>query len=211
VIDVLEPDAIGVAAAGERYEAGHEQALVVPSLDQAVDRLAVGPDGGNHHFAVLVDQRPGLGGWLSSPLDGETERLPCVIYPKGDVLDSVPVLVDVRCDVAVWPQSGGENQSDLVLLQHVTGAVPRPGLGAAVGEDLVPEDAAIEVGRLLGVTDVKLDEICPVDGKGVRDLLRCRKCRGAHGFSSQKAAFYRGKLANRTPEGTPRPQAHDAT
>ncbi len=54
----------------------------------------------------------------------------------------------------------GQDKRDLVLPNHVAGALSHPGFGSAVGHRLKTERALIKMRRLLGVTDVKFDVIC---------------------------------------------------
>jgi hypothetical protein len=74
---------------------------------------------------------------------------------------------DVLGDLAIGAQRGGEDEPDLLLLEHVAGAVPRPRLRSAVGDELVAEGSLVVVRCLLRVADPELDEIRPVDRKGV--------------------------------------------
>jgi hypothetical protein len=55
----------------------------------------------------------------------------------------------------------GQNKRDLVLPDDVTGALSHPGFRSAVSHRLKTERALIKMRRLLSVTDVKLDVICP--------------------------------------------------
>ena len=49
----------------------------------------------------------------------------------------------------------GQDKRDLVLPDHVAGALSHPGLGSAIGQRLKTERALIKMRRLLGVADVK--------------------------------------------------------
>ena len=53
----------------------------------------------------------------------------------------------------------GQDKRDLVLPDHVAGALSHAGFGSAIGHGLKTERALIKMRRLLGVTDVKLDVI----------------------------------------------------
>jgi hypothetical protein len=55
----------------------------------------------------------------------------------------------------------GQDKRDLVLSDRVTGAISHAGFGSAIGHRLKTERALIKMRRLLGVTDIKLDVICP--------------------------------------------------
>src|SRR5262245_13611853 len=54
----------------------------------------------------------------------------------------------------------GQDKRDLILPDHVAGALAHAGLRSAVGYRLKTERALIKMRRLLGVADVKLDVIC---------------------------------------------------
>jgi hypothetical protein len=55
----------------------------------------------------------------------------------------------------------GQNKRNLVLPNHVAGALSDPGFRSAVSHRLKTERALIKMRRLLGVAHVKLDVICP--------------------------------------------------
>src|SRR5262249_35020452 len=55
----------------------------------------------------------------------------------------------------------GQNKPDLVLLDHITGALSHSGLRSAVRDGLKTERALVKMRCLLGVADVKFDVICP--------------------------------------------------
>src|SRR5262245_25440974 len=59
------------------------------------------------------------------------------------------------------PKRCGQNKRDLVLPNHIAGALPHTGFGSAIGDRLKTERALIKMRRLLGITDVKLDVIGP--------------------------------------------------
>src|SRR6266496_3485673 len=59
------------------------------------------------------------------------------------------------------PNRRRQNKRDLVLSNHITGALPHTGFRSAVRHRLKTERALIKMRRLLGVTDVKLDVIRP--------------------------------------------------
>src|SRR5437868_11815581 len=183
MVDVHEADALRLTATRERHEAGHELSLVVSALDEAMNRFAVGANARDHHFALLVHQRFGLGDGLRAALDGETESFSGIVHPKRDVLHAIAVFVDVRRDVTVRPERSRQDQPDFALGQYVAGTVACSGFRSTIRDDPVAEDAAVKLRRLLGITDIELYKIRSVDRKGVSDLFRCRKCRGSHDFS----------------------------
>src|SRR3954471_13692750 len=55
----------------------------------------------------------------------------------------------------------GQDKRDLVLPDCVAGALSYAGLRSAVGQRLKTERTLIKMRRLLGVTDIKFDVICP--------------------------------------------------
>src|SRR6185295_12907932 len=71
------------------------------------------------------------------------------------------MLMDVIGSRMSCSQRCGQNKRDLVLPNHVAGALSHTGFRSAVGHRLKTERALIKMRRLLGVTDVKLDVICP--------------------------------------------------
>ena len=191
MVDVFKSDTVGVAATGERNESGHEHAPIIPALDQAVDRFAVGANSRDHHFAAFVGQRLWLVCRLSTTLDRQLERRARIIDPESDVLHAVAVFVDVSGNLAVGSQRRRQNDSDFILHYDVAGAIPRARLRPPVSYDFVPKNLSVELRGLLCVTDVKLDEIRSVDREGIGNLLRCRKCRGSHDFSGSTRCWYR--------------------
>ena len=58
------------------------------------------------------------------------------------------------------PNRRGQNKRDLVLPNHIAGALSHAGFRSAVGYRLKTERALVKMRRLLGVADVKLDVIC---------------------------------------------------
>src|SRR4029077_7760463 len=58
------------------------------------------------------------------------------------------------------PNRCGQDERDLVLPDHVAGAVSHPGFRSTVRRRLKTKRALVKMRRLLGVTDVKLDVIC---------------------------------------------------
>jgi hypothetical protein len=81
-------------------------------------------------------------------------------------------------------QGGGEEQSNLVLLQEIAGSITGSGLGAAVCQELEPECCTIVVAGLLGVADIELDEVGPIDREGVGGLCLGGSGTGLHGASA---------------------------
>ena len=57
----------------------------------------------------------------------------------------------------------GQNERDLVLPDHVAGALSHAGFRPAVGHRLETERALIKMRRLLRITDVKFNVICALE------------------------------------------------
>ena len=152
---------------GHGYEPGQEDAAVVAALDEGVDGVAVGGDGGDAHFAVLVAEGLGLADAARAAAGGLAPGGFGVVHPQRDVADAVAVQADVLGDRVVGLQRRGEHEADLVLHQDVGGAVARAGLGSAIGGQAEAERGAVEVRGLARVADVELDVIGAVQRQEV--------------------------------------------
>src|SRR5262249_32945706 len=82
-------------------------------------------------------------------------------------------------DRVIGLQRRGEDESDLVLHEHIAGPVARAGFGSAVGDELETEGGAVEVRRLARVAYVELEGIGAVErekillnGAGMLQRLR---------------------------------------
>jgi hypothetical protein len=167
VVNVLQSDRGGSIPGTHRLEARKECTPIVSPFDQAVDGVAIGVDGGDHHFALIIAKGGGLLYRLGPALDRDAECIPRVVHPECDIADPVPMQRYVRRRQVVRCERGRQHQANLVLLKQVAGAVPGAGLGAAIGHQLESERGPVVVARLLGVPHVELDEVGPVDGEGI--------------------------------------------
>src|SRR5437764_195061 len=64
-------------------------------------------------------------------------------------------------------QGSGQDEADLVLHEHVAGAVASAGFGAAIGGELEAEGGAVEMRGLTRVAYVKLDMIGAIQRKEI--------------------------------------------
>ncbi|MNY22783.1 hypothetical protein D3C86_1564220 [compost metagenome] len=158
VVDVLEADR-GAAEALAGLVAGQEDAGVVGALDEGVDGVAVGRHAGEHDAAVGVGALGGLhdagGATRNRLVVGEAG----VVDDDGDVLDAVPVRLDVLGDRMIGGEGRGQDEADLALLEHVARAIALARLGAGIGDRVEAEGLLVEVGGLLGVADVEFDVV----------------------------------------------------
>src|SRR5437867_867958 len=70
------------------------------------------------------------------------------------------MLMNMIGDWMFRPNRRGQNKRDLVLPNHITGAISHARFRSAIGHRLKTQRALVKMRRLLGVTDVKLDVIC---------------------------------------------------
>ena len=145
------------------HEAGRDTARVVAAVDERVDRVAVGGDRRQLDAAELVLDHVGLGDAARAALDGLTVGSGRVGDGQGDVLDAVAVLEHMLRDLVVAVESGGEDEADVALLDHVGRAVADAGLGPRVRGQVEAERVLVEVGGLLGVADPELEVIPALD------------------------------------------------
>src|SRR6266478_6166586 len=73
------------------------------------------------------------------------------------------MFMNVTGDRMTRPKRRRQNKRDLVLPDHITGAIPHAGFRSTIGQRLKTERALIKVGRLFGVTDMKFDVICALE------------------------------------------------
>src|SRR5947208_887595 len=66
----------------------------------------------------------------------------------------------------------GQDKRDLILPDHVAGALSHPGFRSAIGHGLKTERALIKMRRLLGVTHVKFNVISALKRQEI--FLHCR-------------------------------------
>ena len=73
------------------------------------------------------------------------------------------MLMNVLGDWMFRPNWRGQDKLDLILANDVAGAISHTGFRSTVGQRLKTERALIKMRRLFGVTDVKLDVVCPFE------------------------------------------------
>ncbi len=176
VVDELQAHRLGVVVALPGAVAGQEGAFIVVALHEDVHRLAVGVDAAAHHVTVLILLAHGLHEALRAALGGLLPGLLRIGHPQGDHLHAITVLADVLVDRALRVHWRGEHQADLVLLQHVAGAVLHARLQAGIGHALEAPRALVVVGALLGVAHVQFHVVRAQQGQEVlcigHDLLQ---------------------------------------
>src|SRR5687767_3059509 len=91
------------------------------------------------------------------------------------------MLAHVVGDRAVGTKGRCQNQPDLALRHQKRNTVPYACLGTAITDHLEAEGRLVIVRSLLGVADVELDVVSPVDRKDVVGLVLPWKRRGSHG------------------------------
>ena len=169
VVDRLEPDTcISSRLARHRGVTGLERARVVAPVDEGVDRVAVGGDGGELDRAELILEGARLEGPSGAALHGLPVRLGRIGHRERDVLDAVTVAAAVPRDVVVLAQRRRQHEADASLLEHVRGSVAYPGLRACVGSAGESQCLLVEVRGLLGVADPQLDVVPPVEWHEIR-------------------------------------------
>src|SRR5438046_485750 len=73
------------------------------------------------------------------------------------------MLMNMLGDWMLRPNWRGQDKRDLILANDVAGAISHTGFRSTVGHRLKTQRALIKMRRLLGVTDIKLDVICPFE------------------------------------------------
>src|SRR5262249_30064524 len=84
-----------------------------------------------------------------------------ILHFQRDRFHAVAMLKNVIGNYMFRAKRCGQNKRDLILPDYIAGALSHAGFGSAIGHRLKTERALIKMRRLLGVTDVKLDVICP--------------------------------------------------
>jgi len=124
--------------------------------------------------AVRGDRRPldpaevVLGPVRLADSTGSTlNRLPIGVRRVGHcqrrVLHTVAVGTREAGDLAVRAETARQDEANVVLLEDVRGAVPNTGFRPCVRGFRETEGVLVEEGGLLGIADVKLEVIPPVD------------------------------------------------
>src|SRR5215207_11565240 len=108
----------------ERLITGEEPFVHPLSLDEGVDGITVGRDGGLDEatFLLLKDGRL-QHGTRAAPYR-LLKSVSGIINVERDVLNAVAMNADMLGHWATRRERTGENQSDIVLLQHERGAIP---------------------------------------------------------------------------------------
>src|SRR5260370_11182441 len=73
------------------------------------------------------------------------------------------MLVDVVGDRIIRPDGSSQEQGQLVLPNRIAGAIFRPGFRSGISQALKPERSLVEMRRLLGVPDIKLDVVSSLE------------------------------------------------
>src|SRR5437899_8295043 len=82
------------------------------------------------------------------------------------------MLKNVIINRVVRAKRCGQDKRDLVLPNHVAAAFPHAVFRSAVGHRLKTQRALVKMRRLFGVTDVKLDVICTLEGQKIFSYRR---------------------------------------
>ena len=99
--------------------------------------------------------------------DGFAERPPGVGDAQGDVLHPVAVKEGVATDRRAAADRTRDHETNLVLLEHVTGAVAHARLRPRVRRPAKTERVLVVVGGLLRVSHPELDVVPAVEGHEV--------------------------------------------
>jgi hypothetical protein len=110
-------------------ETREEGALVVDTLNEGVDSVAVSFDGSNNDGAIVVFQGFGLAHALSSTLDSLCVNTSGIINAERDILDTVTVLGVVGGELGVVGVDGAlESENDIAIANNVGAPVAGSGL-----------------------------------------------------------------------------------
>ena len=148
-------------------EAGEERPLVAVALDEQVQGVAVGLDGGELHPAVLVLDPLRRVDAARAVRHGVLVGLGGVGHAQGDLVDTVAVPRVVGGDLVVALERAGQDDPDATLLEYVGDAVAATGLEPRVGGLREAVRAREEMRCLGGVSDVELDVVDAVNRHGV--------------------------------------------
>src|SRR5262249_54660398 len=86
-----------------------------------------------------------------------------ILHFQCDRSHAVAMLKNVIGKCMFRAKRCGQYKRDLVLADHIAGALSHPSFSSAICYRLKTECALIKMRRLLGVTDIKLDMICPFE------------------------------------------------
>jgi hypothetical protein len=139
------------------------RARVVVPVHERVDVLAVRADGGQLDTPKVVLEPVRLDDADRAALDGVPVGVLGARHGQRHILDAVSVRAREARDLAVRPQPARDDEPDVVLFEHVRGAIADTGLRAGVRNPVEPERALVEVCGLLRVADPELDVIPALD------------------------------------------------
>ena len=110
-------------------ETREEGALVVDTLNEGVDSVAVSFDGSNNDGTIVVFQGFGLAHALSATLDCLCVNTSGIINAERDILDTVTVLGVVGGELGVVGVEGAlESKNDIAIANNVGAPVAGSGL-----------------------------------------------------------------------------------
>src|SRR5947208_6699006 len=124
---------------GCRLVSGSEHAAVCVTRDQAVDGVAEGFDGGAPELAAFIALALRGLGPVAPSRDPSVVRLVDVVEEVCDVAHAVAMLPDMLRDLRRGIEGARDDETEVVLTQHVRLPVARAGFRARVGNDVEPE------------------------------------------------------------------------
>src|SRR5437763_10488304 len=83
------------------------------------------------------------------------------------------MFVNVISDRIIGTDGSGQEQGQLILSNRIAGAIFHPGLRPGIRQALKSERGFVEMRRLLGVPDIKLDVIRALQGQEIFLGYRC--------------------------------------
>jgi hypothetical protein len=136
-----------------------ERSGVIPIRDDGVDRLSVGVHRRPAYRPELIFGIVWLYGRLRASPNGLGKREVSILNVQADILHAVAMFLYVLSDRAVGGERGRQDESRLVLPQHIgrLGAAPR--LQTLVGDLREAESLAVVVGGLLGIPHIELNVV----------------------------------------------------
>ena len=105
-------------------EARHEGPGVAGALDEGMDRIAVGGDGGAYDAARVVGDLDRGAHRFCAAGNSALVRGACIVDDDRDIFDAVAVQGDVARDLVFGHQACGDDEAQIVLLEHVAGSGP---------------------------------------------------------------------------------------
>mmetsp|Transcript_30911 Transcript_30911/g.35210 ORF Transcript_30911/g.35210 Transcript_30911/m.35210 type:complete len:224 (-) Transcript_30911:67-738(-) len=133
--------------------ARQEGALVAISLDESVNSVTIGLNGGNNNSAELVSQlfrsRHTLGASGNSLVVDSTS----IIDSESNISDTITVSGLMSRHLSVVSQRGFENEVDVILLNNMGADRSLTGFQTLVSNIVETESGSVEGGGLLGVSN----------------------------------------------------------